>query len=88
MRVMFKKLNQKLIMKKFAVLLFSLAVTLVPGTSVMTEPGFMLDVSSACGEIAVECSSCNNINDFDRKTAAQEDYEHCGACHFCSADAT
>lgn len=76
-------------MKKFAVLLFSLAVTLVlPGTSLMAEPGFMLDVNSACGEIAVECSSCHNINDFDEETAAQEDYEHYGACHFCSADAT
>ena len=68
--------------------LLSLAITLaLPATSVMAEPGFMLDVNSACGEIAVECSSCHNINDFDEETATQEDYEHNGACHFCSADA-
>ena len=31
----------------------------------MAESGFMRDVNTACGEIAVECSSCHNINDFD-----------------------
>jgi hypothetical protein len=75
-------------MKKLALLLFSLAITVaLPGTSVMAEPEFMRDVNTACGEIAVECSSCHNINDFDEYRDAQGIYESSGACAFCSADA-
>ena len=75
-------------MKKIALLLVSFAVAAVlPFTSAMAKPEFMLDVNSACGEIAVECSSCHNINDFDDETPAMDDYEHFGACNFCSADA-
>ena len=55
--------------------------------SLMAESGFMRDVNTACGEIAVECSSCHNINDFDEYRDAQGIYESSGACAFCSADA-
>ena len=76
-------------MKKTALLLFSLAITAVlPVTSVIAEPGFMRDVNTACGGITVECSSCHNINDFDEYRDAQGIYESNGPCAFCSDDAT
>ena len=75
-------------MKKSVLLVFSLIIgTVLPVTSVMAKPEFMLDVNSACGEIAVECSSCHNLTDFDDETPVMDDYAHYGACHFCSADA-
>ena len=86
-------------MKKIALLLFSLAISLaLPGTSVMAEPGFMRDVNTACNtgllpspvldpehdaQITVECSTCHDLNDFDEETYEQDIYESHGACIFC-----
>ena len=77
-------------MKKIALLLFSLAITMaLPSANVMAEILFMRDVNTACNTgmdptvITVECSSCHNLYDFDEETDAQDQYEHDGACSFC-----
>ena len=76
-------------MKKIALfLLSSVMLIALPVRSVLAEPGFMLDVNSACGEIAVECSSCHILDDIGEYTDNQGIYKTSGACAFCSADAT
>ncbi|MFV9615617.1 MAG: hypothetical protein ACNYZG_06650 [Gammaproteobacteria bacterium] len=76
-------------MNKKALLLFILMITVaLPGTSVMAEILFMRDVNSACNTdmdptvITVECSSCHNLDDFDKDTQGQDKYEHDGAVRF------
>jgi hypothetical protein len=70
-------------MKKLA-LLFSLAITVaLPGTSALAEIGYMRDVNTGCGEIAVDCSTCHNLNDFREYTENQGEYKSYGGKDFC-----
>ena len=76
-------------MKKLARLLFSLAITVaLPGPSVMAEIGYMRDVNTGCGEIAVDCSSCHILNDFNEYTDNQGLYKSNGGQPFCSDPGT
>ena len=70
-------------MKKLAFLL-SLAITMaLPGTSALAEIGYMRDVNTGCSEIAVDCSTCHNLNDFREYTENQGMYKSDGGYPFC-----
>jgi len=76
-------------MKKLKLLLISLGMTVVlPGTSVLAEISYMRDVNTGCGEIAVDCSTCHDLNDFDEYTDNQGLYKSDGGQAFCSPLAT
>jgi len=76
-------------MKKITLLIISLVMTvLLPGTSVMAEIGYMRDVNTGCGEIAVDCSTCHDLNDFDEYTDNQGIYKSDGGLAFCSDPGT
>lgn len=72
-------------MKKMKLLLSGLVMTVVlPGTSVMAEISYMRDVNTGCGETAVDCSTCHDLNDFDEYTDNQGIYKSDGGQTFCS----
>ena len=72
-------------MKKIALLPYSLALFMaLPGTSALAEIGYMRDVNTGCGEIAVDCSSCHNLYDFNEYTDNQGLYKSDGGQLFCS----
>ena len=76
-------------MKKIALLLYSLALFVaLPGTSALAEIGYMRDVNTGCGEIAVDCSTCHDLNDFNEYTDNQGLYKSDGGQPFCSPFAT
>jgi hypothetical protein len=76
-------------MKKIKLLLISLVTSvMLPGTNVLAEIGFMRDVNTGCGEIAVDCSTCHDLNDFDEYTDNQGIYKSDGGQTFCSDPGT
>ena len=76
-------------MKKMKLLLTSLVMTVVlPGTSALAEISYMRDVNTGCGEIAVDCSTCHDLNDFDEHTENQGIYKSDGGQTFCSDPGT
>ena len=71
-------------MRKLKLLFVSLGITVVlPGTA-LAEISYMRDVNTGCGEIAVDCSTCHNLNDFDDYTDNQGIYKSDGGQSFCS----
>jgi len=76
-------------MKKLKLLLISMVMSVVlPGTSVLAEISYMRDVNTGCGEIAVDCSTCHDLNDFDEYTDNQGIYKSDGGQPFCSDPGT
>ena len=76
-------------MKKIALLLYTLALFVaLPGTSALAEIGYMRDVNTGCGEIAVDCSSCHDLDNFNKYTDNQGLYKSNGGEPFCSPYAT
>ena len=76
-------------MKKIALLPYSLVLFVaLPGTSALAEIGYMRDVNTGCGEIAVDCSRCHNLNDFNEYTDNQGLYKSNGGQPFCSDPGT
>ena len=72
-------------MKKIALLPYSLVLFVaLPGTSALAEIGYMRDVNTGCGEIAVDCSTCHNLNDFKEYTDNQGLYKSIGGDGFCT----
>jgi len=71
-------------MKKLKLLFISMVMTVaLPGTSVLAEIGYMRDVNTGCGEIAVDCSTCHNLNNFLEQTDNKALYKSDGGQHFC-----
>lgn len=70
-------------MKKIT-LLFGLAVSVILPTSAVAEISYMRDVNTGCGEIAVDCSSCHNLNNFNDYTDNKALYKSDGGQPFCS----
>lgn len=72
-------------MKKSKLLLTSLAMAIgLPGTSAMAEISYMRDVNTGCGEIAVDCSTCHNLDNFRDNTDNKALYKSDGGQPFCS----
>jgi hypothetical protein len=71
-------------MKKLKLLLISMVMSVVlPGTSVLAEISYMRDVNTGCGEIAVDCSTCHDLNNFNEYTDNQGIYKSDGGQPFC-----
>lgn len=76
-------------MKKIALPFYSLALFVaLPGTSVMAEIGYMRDVNTGCGEIAVDCSTCHDLDNFNQYTDNKGLYKSDGGQPFCSDPGT
>lgn len=73
-------------MKRFSMILISML--LLPSMNVMAEISYMRDVNTGCGEIAVDCSTCHNVNDFKEYTDNQGLYRSDGGQSFCSDPGT
>lgn len=70
-------------MKKIALLLFSLAISVALPTSVVAQTKALTDVNNSCGsEVIADCAGCHYGD--DSLTAEQTTYLTYGACAFCS----
>lgn len=60
-----------------------MAIFMLASSGVMAEISYMRDVNTGCGEIAVDCSTCHNLNDFREYTVNQGTYKSEGGEPFC-----
>ena len=71
-------------MKKLVLPVVSFAISVLLPTSAMAEISYMRDVNTGCGEIAVDCSTCHNLDNFRDYTDNKALYKSDGGQPFCT----